>query len=124
MNIEHTILILMILGNLTMIVGGVFVIRWAWERTRARNALVLHLSKDLHFVQEIEWLQQSKVSEQVHKAEITRLQMLILEHMKGLKASQAKLLNEPMTQRSLAGRTGYIEDLARDVKRRFERAAT
>lgn len=53
--------------------------------------------------------------------EISRMQKLILEQVRGLDALHAKMLQEPLTQRSIVGRTGYIEKIARDVKRTSER---
>lgn len=53
MDIQLVILALMGFGNLVAVVGVVIVFRWAREQIRARRALVLRLSNDRQFVDEI-----------------------------------------------------------------------
>lgn len=122
MDIQLIVLALYVFASAVTAVCALYVLRWARENSRAREALILRLSKDPVFVQKIGQLQFSSAAEDEYKAEIARLQSLILEQMRGLGAAHAKLLKEPITQRSLTGRTGYIENIAKEVKRISERA--
>lgn len=123
MDSKSFLLLLMVLSILILVVAGTSVLHWAREKYKARQALILNLAKDHLFIEEIERLGLAGIGEQEYSAEISLLQRLILEQLQGLNAANAKLLREPLTQASFDGRTGYIEDIARDVRQTYAHVA-
>jgi hypothetical protein len=101
----------------------VSVFRSTQEETKAWRELILRLSKNQRFIDEVKRLQQKNMDEQEYCVEIAHARTLILEQVAELKLPRAKVLEEPLWQRNQSGRTGYIEQIAEDVMRTVDRAA-
>lgn len=123
MDIPMIFLFVMSFSILMLVVIGVHVYRSERNDYRARQTLVLHLSRDAEFINEIRRLRLGDRGKLKYKAEIARTLALIFEKLDELNASRAKMQEEPLTQRYLSLGTGYIEQFASDVMQTAEGAA-
>lgn len=90
---------------------------------RARHSLVVRLSQDPAFVEELKRLQTLSADDPHYPAELQRIRKLIGKHFKEFAPPEVELLASPMRQPSRSGRLRYIASIAYDVERRLAHAA-
>ena len=121
-------LALMIIGDLLLAAGLVYMVRELRNNLRARRALVAKLAEDGEFVAELrrqtapQSLDHNVPHSEDRAAKIDRLQALIADKVQALDPLGRQLMTIPLRQPTCGGRARFVMSIAQLVDRRLRRA--
>lgn len=121
-------LALMILGDVLLGAGLVYIMLELRNNLRARRDLVAKLAEDSEFVAELrrqktpQSLDRDVPHSEDQAAKIARLQALIAEKVQALDPLGRQLMTIPLRQPTCGGRARFVMSIAQLVDRRLQRA--